>query len=78
MQAVEFTEEFDFMAMNEKFKKDDLWGYLGRGKQTDKAEGTQDNIAGHRVEEKEGHGTLANQKVGLGTICVSGFDVFLV
>ena len=64
--AAQFTEEFNFMAMNEKFKKDEVWGYLGKTK--DKTEGIQDYATGQSLGNTEGHGghgLIPNPKVRL-------------
>ncbi|KAJ4952342.1 hypothetical protein NE237_029174 [Protea cynaroides] len=48
--VTDFTEEFDFIAMNEKFKKDEVWGYLGKAKERNTEEGTEDSSADQYVE----------------------------
>lgn len=56
----QYTEEFDFIAMNEKFKKDDVWGYLGKAK--DKIEGVEDHAIGQNLGDRDGHGLIPNPK----------------
>ncbi|KAF9677301.1 hypothetical protein SADUNF_Sadunf08G0093700 [Salix dunnii] len=59
--VTKFTEDFDFMAMNEKFKKDEVWGHLGK------------NNKSHLKDREDGN-PVYNKDDFFDTISCNAFD----
>ncbi|WOH07749.1 hypothetical protein DCAR_0727182 [Daucus carota subsp. sativus] len=51
--VMKFNEEFDFMAMNEKFNKDEVWGHLGESSKSNLTEKEGDGNAGEESHFKD-------------------------
>lgn len=71
---LQFTEEFDFEAMNEKFKKEEVWGYLGGAKQRAKAEGMEDTAVGQNLGHEGSYSSAPSLDPNVGLVNFSRSD----
>ncbi|MBA0689267.1 hypothetical protein Goari_007002 [Gossypium aridum] len=51
--VTKFTEDFDFVAMNEKFKKDEVWGHLGNSSKSHTKDKEADAVEEYGSEDED-------------------------
>uniref|UniRef100_A0A6N2MR63 DFDF domain-containing protein n=1 Tax=Salix viminalis TaxID=40686 RepID=A0A6N2MR63_SALVM len=78
--VTKFTEDFDFMAMNEKFKKDEVWGHLGKNNKSHSKDREDGNVSSEDDSQDEDEDGLAkiepvyNKDDFFDTISCNAFD----
>lgn len=51
--TTQFSEEFDFEAMNQQFNKNEVWGFLGNTEQKEKREVAEHGLSDHNSRDLE-------------------------